>query len=94
MKRRIQTTLIPTRLVINEVKRRKKLELDMDEDAAVSSTMDANGKANNANGNQDANDNANDKDNAGEKADESEKSDPPPPTVPKSNDDFRKLFNI
>ncbi|EDW62514.1 RNA-binding protein 4F isoform X1 [Drosophila virilis] len=94
LKRRIQTTLIPTRLVINEVKRRKKLELDMDEDAAVSSTMDANGKANNANGNADANDNANDKDNAAKKADELEKSDAPPPTVPKSNDDFRKLFNI
>ncbi|XP_023162071.2 RNA-binding protein 4F isoform X1 [Drosophila hydei] len=85
-KRRIQTSLIPTRLVLNEVKRRKKLELD--DDAAVSSTNDAaNGNSNSANGNDNGNGNGN------ETANEPEQSSATA-TVPKSNDDFRKLFNI
>ncbi|KRG07408.1 RNA-binding protein 4F isoform X2 [Drosophila mojavensis] len=87
-KRRIQTSLIPTRLVLNEVKRRKKLELD--DDAAVSSTNDtANG--NNANANANGNDNGNGNDSGKETAEQPLTA---VPIAPKSNDDFRKLFNI
>ncbi|XP_034489711.1 RNA-binding protein 4F [Drosophila innubila] len=71
-KRRFPTSLIPTKLVMLDMKRRRKLELDED-------ATDANGKSTDANGNANANETANEA---------------AATTAPKSNDDFRKLFNI
>ncbi|TDG43260.1 hypothetical protein AWZ03_010317 [Drosophila navojoa] len=94
VKRRHQTSLIPTRFIITEVKRRKKLELD--DDAAVSSTNDAANGNNTNNSNSNANANGNDNGNVNDSGKETAEQ-PPTASVstgPKSNDDFRKLFNI
>ncbi|KAH8387346.1 hypothetical protein KR093_006497, partial [Drosophila rubida] len=82
-KRRMPTTLIPTKLVILESKRRKKLEMD----EATSTSMDANGKASSTN---DDVDDANSKPQTQLEEETTSKEAVPP----KSNDDFRKLFNI
>ncbi|XP_034106184.1 RNA-binding protein 4F [Drosophila albomicans] len=79
-KRRMPTTLIPTKLVMLEAKRRKKLDLDEATASATSSTAssaDANGKAN-----------------IDDEKEKEQKEVSNATTTPKSNDDFRKLFNI
>lgn len=86
-KRRFPTTLIPTKLVMQEVKRRKKLELDEADAMATDTSLDANGKSSDANGKQALNDNENES--TAKSVNESA-----PAAAPKSNDDFRKLFNI
>lgn len=91
-KRRIPTSLIPTRLML-DTKRRKKLELNDEEaDGAATNSgqqQDSNGKCNDANGQETIA--------APDKAASSAAPvgvDPiaPPAVAPKTNDDFRKLF--
>ncbi|KAL7743774.1 hypothetical protein ACLKA6_016833 [Drosophila palustris] len=89
-KRRMPTTLIPTKLVMLEAKRRKKLELD--EDMATPTPTDANGSKcrDLANGGLKAlTDDGVDDHESGNTESASESA-----SAPKSNDDFRKLFNI
>ncbi|KAM8718365.1 hypothetical protein ACLKA7_000178 [Drosophila subpalustris] len=92
-KRRMPTTLIPTKLVMLEAKRRKKLELDEDMATPMPTSADANGSKcrDLANGGLKAltEDDHESGNTASASASASESA-----SAPKSNDDFRKLFNI
>ncbi|EDV91872.1 GH24363 [Drosophila grimshawi] len=86
-KRGSQTTLIPTQLLMQDAKRRKKLELD--DDTGTNST-----DGGDANGTKCGGDAANGKESVANKDTEAGKETEQPAVAPKSNDDFRRLFNI